>query len=78
MANLALATGHITRGIADYIEVQLLKLAPDTPATLLISWPQSPSVIDPNPRALAAVARTLVQVLGEAQAQLAKLKASEL
>jgi hypothetical protein len=39
----------------------------------LIKWPPARSVVEPNPKALASVAVSVVPVLGEAQAALAKM-----
>jgi hypothetical protein len=46
---------------------------PDMPAGVLIKWPPARSVVEPNPKALASVAASVVRVLGEAQAALAKM-----
>jgi hypothetical protein len=62
-----LAGGQLNR--SDQIEVQLHRPATE-PAVVLIVWPAAPSVVTPNPRALAAVAAAVVRVLVEAQTRL--------
>jgi hypothetical protein len=57
---------------ADRLAVDLVKPT-DMPAAVLIKWPPARSVVEPNPRALASVAASVVRVLGEAQAALAKM-----
>ena len=49
-------------------------------AALTPVWTHSaePSVCDPNPKALAAVAASMVRILAEAQANLAAIRATEL
>jgi hypothetical protein len=67
---IVLAAGQITR--ADRLTIGLVK-PPDMPAAVLIKWPPARSVVEPNPKALASVAASIVRVLGEAQAALAKM-----
>jgi hypothetical protein len=67
---IVLAAGQITR--ADRLAVGLVK-PPDMPAAVLIRWPLKPSVVEPNPQALASLAASLVRVLAEAQVRLAKI-----
>jgi hypothetical protein len=67
---IVLAAGQITR--ADRLTIELVK-PPDKPAAVLIKWPPARSVVEPNPKALASVAVSVVRVLGEAQAALAKM-----
>jgi hypothetical protein len=66
-----LAAGQITS--ADTITIELVK-ATDTPPAVLICWPKAPSVIAPNPQALAAVAAAMVHVMAEAQAELTQIR----
>jgi hypothetical protein len=70
-----LASGELSRSAGDYLTVELFKLSPDAPATVLINWPGDPSVLEPTPKALAAVAAVIVRTLAEAQAELAIIKA---
>jgi hypothetical protein len=39
----------------------------------MIHWPPAPSVTDPNPKALASIATSIVRILAEAHARLAKI-----
>ena len=66
-----LAAGQITK--ADHLTVELHQSS-DTPAVVLLRWPEAPSVIAPNPHALAAAATAMVRVMAEAQATLAQLR----
>jgi hypothetical protein len=70
-----LASGQITK--ADALRVELHQ-PPDTPAFVLLRWPEHPSVTDTDPRGLASVAAAVVRVLAEAQAQLAKIRSKRL
>ena len=67
---IVLDADQITR--ADRLTIELVK-PPDMPAAVLIKWPPARSVVEPNPKALASVAASVVQVPGEAQASLAKM-----
>jgi hypothetical protein len=67
---IALASGQVTR--ADRLSIELVKPT-DTPPVILINWPPRPSVVEPNPQALASLAASLVRVLAEAQVRLAKI-----
>jgi hypothetical protein len=65
MINLTLASGRITN--SDVVRVEYVK--PDSnPPVILINWPPQPSVIEPNPKALAAIATSVVRIMAEAQA----------
>ena len=66
-----LASGPINA--SDVLTVELVT-PPDAPATVLIRWPGAPSVVNPNPRAIAAVATALVRVLAAAQTKLTALR----
>jgi hypothetical protein len=66
-----LAAGQITK--ADQLAVELHQPS-DTPAVVLLRWPQAPSVIAPTPKALAAVPASMVRILAAAQAELARSK----
>ena len=70
-----LASGQISRSAGDYLTVELFKLSPDAPATVLINWPGHPSVLEPIPKGLAAVAAVIVRTLAEAQAELTRIRA---
>jgi hypothetical protein len=48
-----LAAGRVTRN--DSLTVELHQ-PPDSPAFILLRWPQAASVVEPNPRGLAGVA----------------------
>jgi hypothetical protein len=67
-----LASGRITK--ADLLTIELHQ-STDTPAVVLLRWPAAASVVDPNPKALAAVAASMVRTLAEAQAKLARIRA---
>ena len=41
---------------------------------IMIKWPPAPSVLAPDPKALAALASAMVRTLAEAQAQLTQLR----
>lgn len=66
--SITLAAGQITK--ADHLTVELHQPS-DTPAVVLLRWPVAPSVIGPTPKALAAVAASMVRILAAAQGQLA-------
>jgi hypothetical protein len=72
---ITLATGQITK--SDRLAVELHRPS-DSPAFVLLVWPQAPTVCNPHPRAIAAVATATVQLLATAQAALAKIKAERL
>lgn len=55
---IVLAAGQITR--ADRLTIELVK-PPDMPAAVLIKWPPARSVVEPNPKALASVAVSVVR-----------------
>jgi hypothetical protein len=67
-----LAAGQITK--PDRLSVELHQPS-DSPAVVLLRWPEASSVCEPNPRALAAVAASMVRVMAEAQARLAQIGA---
>jgi hypothetical protein len=68
-----LASGHITK--ADALRVELHQPI-NTPAFVLLHWPDHPSVTDIDPRGVASIAAAVVRVLAEAQARLAKVRSS--
>ena len=68
----SLASGQITA--ADQLTVKLVQ-ALETPAAILISWPDAPSVTDP--RKLVDVAAATMTILAEARAALARVSAAE-
>jgi hypothetical protein len=70
-----LADGKITK--ADTLRVELHQPV-DHPAIILLRWPEAPSVCDPDPRAVSGVAASIVRILAEAQARLAKIRAAGL
>jgi hypothetical protein len=71
MPNLTLASGRLTAA-GDRLTIELHQPA-DNPAVVLLRWPVAASVVNPNPKALAAVAASMVRVLAEAQAKLVTL-----
>ena len=71
-----LAAGQITRN--DRLTVELVQQHADTPAVVVIHWPQAPSVLSPSARDLAGATRLIVRILAEAQAKLAAIKAGQL
>jgi hypothetical protein len=70
-----LASGALTRS-GDTISIELHQPL-DHPSFVMVVWPQKPSVTQPTPKALAALASAMVRCLGEAQAELAaKIRSS--
>jgi hypothetical protein len=64
-----LASGQLTRS-GDTLLIELIQ--PDSmPAAVRIVWPAKPSVTQPTPKALAALAAAMVRTLAEAQTELA-------
>jgi hypothetical protein len=75
MINLTLASGRVTN--SDVVRVEYVK--PDSnPPVILINWPPQPSVIEPNPKALAAIATSVVRIMAAAQARLARIRSNRL
>jgi hypothetical protein len=70
LSPILLASGQVTR--ADRLTVELHQ-PPDAPPVILIKWPPARSVVEPSQKALASVAASVVRVLAEAQARLAKI-----
>jgi hypothetical protein len=70
-----LAVGQITK--SDRLTV-VLHQPIDAPAIVLLRWPVEASVVDPNPKAIAAVATSMVRILAEAQAKVARIRAEGL
>ena len=70
---VVLASGRLNRS-GDTISVELHQPA-GHPAVILLRWPEAPSVVEPNPKALAAVAASMVRILAEAQAKLTQIRA---
>ena len=66
-----LASGQVTA--ADTLSVELVETI-ETPTVVLLRWPAAPSVTDPDK--FPTVAGTVVAVLAEARAALAKIKAA--
>ncbi|HJQ87986.1 MAG TPA: hypothetical protein VJ820_11080 [Propionibacteriaceae bacterium] len=75
-SRIELAAGQITPS-GDTLRVELIRPAGNPPA-VLITWPAAPSVTSKDPRGLAGVAASVVRVLAEAQAQLAKIRSKRL
>ena len=69
-----LASGQLNK--SDQLEVELHRPATE-PAFILVRWPDAPSVLKPDPRAVAAVAAAIVRVLAEAQTRLAAIQAGK-
>ena len=67
---IVLASGQVTR--ADRLTIELHQPT-DNPPVIMINWPLAPSVTDPNPKALASIATSIVRILAEAQARLARI-----
>ena len=68
-----LAAGAVTQ--SDRLVIELVQPA-DTPAAILIKWPQQPTVTDPAK--LTATIAAIVRVLGSAQIELAARRAAGL
>ena len=69
---IVLASGRLNRA-GDTLTVELVQ--PDSlPAVVRITWPAKPSVTQPTPKALAALAAAMVRTLAEAQTELAKIR----
>ena len=64
-----LASGQITK--SDRIIVVLVE-PEGMPSSVIIHWPDAPSVVNRNSRALAAVAAAIVRVLAAAQTKLTR------
>ena len=64
------ASGQVTQ--ADRLTIELHRPTGNPPA-ILIKWPTQPSITSTDPKALASVATSVVRVLAEAQARLAKI-----
>jgi hypothetical protein len=69
---VVLASGRLNRS-GDQLSVELHQPVGHPPA-LLLRWPVQPTICQPTPRALAAMASQIVQVLAESQAALAHLR----
>ena len=64
-----LASGAITRS-GDQLSIELHQ--PETsPSFVMVVWPAKPSITQPTPKALAALASAMVRTLAEAQTELA-------
>jgi hypothetical protein len=74
-SRIELARETITTS-GDTIMVELIQ-ASDMPPAVLIHWPQAPSVVEPYPRGIASIARSVVRIMAEAQAQLAKIRSAK-
>jgi hypothetical protein len=68
---ITLAEGAITR--SDRLSVEVVKPT-DSPSFVLLVWPAAPTVTNANPKALANLAAAIVRLMGEAQAQLARIR----
>jgi hypothetical protein len=66
-----LAVGAVSQ--SDQLAVELVQ-PPDTPAAILIKWPEKPTVTDPAK--LTATVAAIVRVLGTAQIELAARRAA--
>jgi hypothetical protein len=64
-----LASGAINRS-GDTLSIELHQPL-DHPSFVMVVWPQKPSVTQPTPKALAALAAAMVRCLAEAQTELA-------
>ena len=66
---VVLASGQLNRA-GDTLTVELHQHA-NSPSFVLVVWPAKPSVTQPTPNALAALAAAMVRTLAEAQTELA-------
>jgi hypothetical protein len=64
-----LASGALNRS-GDQLIVELIQ-PHSMPAAVRIVWPAKPSITQPTPKALAALAAAMVRTLAEAQTELA-------
>ncbi len=65
---IVLASGQLNRS-GDTLIIELIQ--PDSmPAVVRIVWPPQPSITQPTPKALAALAAAMVRTLAEAQTEL--------
>ena len=67
-----LASGTLNRA-GDTLSIELHQPA-DSPSFVMVVWPQKPTVTQPTPKALAALAAAMVRTLAEAQTELAKIR----
>jgi hypothetical protein len=73
MSNVTpLASSQITQSTHDTITVQLIDRG-DLPAIVSISWPESPTVVDP--KSFGDTAAAVVKMFSTAHVELARLKA---
>jgi hypothetical protein len=63
-----LASGALNRS-GDRLSVELHQPA-DSPSFVMVVWPAKPSVTQPTPKALAALAAAMVRIVAEAQTEL--------
>jgi hypothetical protein len=70
-SRIELARGTLNRH--DQLTIELVQPS-DALAAVLVKWPAAPSVLAPNPQALASIATAMVRVMAEAQATLAQLR----
>jgi hypothetical protein len=66
---VVLASGQLNRA-GDTLTVELHQPA-NSPSFVMVVWPAKPSVTQPTPKALAALASAMVRTLAEAQTELA-------
>jgi hypothetical protein len=64
-----LATGQLIH-TGDRLSIELHQPL-DSPSFVMVVWPAKPSVTQPTPKALAALASAMVRTLAEAQTELA-------
>ena len=64
-----LASGQLNRS-GDQLSIELHQPAA-SPSFVIVVWPVKPTVTQPTPRALAALAAAMVRTLAEAQTELA-------
>ena len=67
-----LASGALNRS-GDVLTIELHRPL-DSPSFVMVVWPAKPSITQPTPKALAALASALVRTLAEAQTELAKVR----
>jgi hypothetical protein len=66
---MALASRVLNRS-GDQLSIELHQPA-DSPSFVMVRWPAKPSITQPTPKALAALAAAMVRCMAEAQTELA-------
>ena len=71
-SRITLASGALTRS-GDRLSIDLHQPA-DSPSFIMVVWPAKPSITQPTPKALAALAAPMVRIMAEAQSRLAAIR----